>query len=85
MARRAAPAKARPAASRPAETPPLARTKVKVAADRPRTVEQRIDELERELAEARIRISDLESRQRQIADRIAWALDSLRDLMEDES
>lgn len=39
--------------------------------------------LKTELAAARQRIQDLEARQADIADRIAWALDSLHDLAED--
>jgi predicted nucleic acid-binding Zn-ribbon protein len=36
--------------------------------------------LETDLSAARARIADLESRQAEIADRIAWVLDSLHDL-----
>lgn len=63
---------------------PTARKEARPPAARPKTPQQRIDLLERELDDARRRIDDLEVRQRQIADRIAWALDSLRDLMDDD-
>lgn len=90
MARRATTGKARPAvpapaaaANEPAQTPaPLA--KPKTAAQPPLTLQGRIEQLEHELADARSRITDLEQRQRHIADRIAWALDSLRDLMDED-
>lgn len=88
MARRATSHKSRTAPAQPAapESPSHATPKKpKGPADSTRSLQQRIDELERELAEAKARIGDLQQRQSQIADRIAWALDSLHDLMDEGS
>lgn len=87
MARRATPSKSRPVtAASPAPAPATAASKkAKGTPESPRSLQQRIDELERELAEARARIGELQNRQTEIADRIAWALDSLHELMEEGS
>jgi flagellar motility protein MotE (MotC chaperone) len=52
--------------------------------DEARSREARTRALEADLAAARERIRELEARQGEIADRIAWALDSLHDFVGDE-
>lgn len=84
MARRATPGKQRPTPQGSAESAAAARVKTRLVAEQPRSLQQHVEQLERDLADARSRISELEASQRQIADRIAWALDSLRDLMEED-
>lgn len=87
MARRPTTGKARPSPAEPKAPAPSPSTQGKTSSsiESPRALKLRIDELERELAAARSLIGDLQSRQSQIADRIAWALDSLHELMEEGS
>jgi hypothetical protein len=48
-------------------------------------LESERQKLAADLSAARNRIEDLERRQAEIADRIAWALDSLHDLLSDKN
>ena len=66
--------------SPPAKTTAAVDLKVRVAA-----LERERAALAADLEAARARITDLETRQGEIADRIAWALDSLHDLIGDEA
>lgn len=92
MARRASGGKARAApvapklsaapipAAKPAVAAPTERKPTERAA-RSATAKRTLEDLERELVDARRRIEALEARERAIVDRIAWALDSLHDLL----
>ena len=50
-----------------------------------KTIERERDEIKAALAAAETRIRDLESRQSEVANRIAWTLDNLHSLLEQKS
>ena len=71
----------------PAALPEDIGNKAKTAVEaqsRIHALEMERQKLAADLGEARLRIEDLERRQTEIADRIAWALDSLHDLISDK-
>jgi chromosome segregation ATPase len=68
--------KAGAAEQRPTSTSAASEAQARILA-----LEAERQKLSAELTEARTRIEGLEKRQAEIADRIAWALDSLHDLI----
>lgn len=91
MAQRASDKTKRAAASRPAKTPgktaPARPAGEGETARNPRiaALEQERDRLAAELAAAKARIAKLEEARSQVVNRIDWVIDSLHNLIEDES